>query len=196
MKIVKLSCVAFAMGAALSSFAAPRTGPWTKEQAWEWYNAQPWIRGCNYMPASAANRYDMWQVWDSERRFEEMERELLEYRRTLDERERALKPELTVRDIASADKRSDESAIGAKLLDENDLSLPRESRALARAKRVSAEAEDALLASMRTNAVERLERLYVSALAEDRVVDAEFYKSQIKAMYPDWKFTKKEKEEK
>ena len=127
---------------------------------------------------------------------EEMERELLEYRRTLDERERALKPELTVRDIASADKRSDESAIGAKLLDENDLSLPRESRALARAKRVSAEAEDALLASMRTNAVERLERLYVSALAEDRVVDAEFYKSQIKAMYPDWKFTKKEKEEK
>ena len=76
MKIVKLSCVAFAMGAALSSFAAPRTGPWTKEQAWEWYNAQPWIRGCNYMPASAANRYDMWQVWDCERRFEEMEREL------------------------------------------------------------------------------------------------------------------------
>ena len=60
----------------MSSFAAPRTGPWTKEQAWEWYNAQPWIRGCNYMPASAANRYDMWQVWDCERRFEEMEREL------------------------------------------------------------------------------------------------------------------------
>ena len=56
--------------------AEPRTGPWTKEQAWSWYNAQPWIRGCNYMPASAANRYDMWQVWDSERRFEEMEREL------------------------------------------------------------------------------------------------------------------------
>ena len=56
--------------------AEPRTGPWTKEKAWEWYNAQPWIRGCNYMPASAANRYDMWQVWDCERRFEEMDREL------------------------------------------------------------------------------------------------------------------------
>ena len=56
--------------------AESRTGPWTKEQAWAWYNAQPWIRGCNYMPASSPNRYDMWQVWDCERRFEEMEREL------------------------------------------------------------------------------------------------------------------------
>ena len=28
------------------------------------------------MPASAANRYDMWQVWESDRRFEEMDREL------------------------------------------------------------------------------------------------------------------------
>ena len=62
--------------AAIAAFAAPRTGPWTPAQAWEWYNAQPWIRGCNYMPASAANRYDMWQVWESDRRFEEMDREL------------------------------------------------------------------------------------------------------------------------
>ena len=69
-----ISCT-FALVAS-AVLAAPRTGPWTKEQAWEWYNAQPWIRGCNYMPASAANRYDMWQVWDSERRFEEMDREL------------------------------------------------------------------------------------------------------------------------
>ena len=57
--------------------AQTRTGPWTKEQAWAWYNAQPWIRGCNYVgPASSPNRYDMWQVWDSERRFGEMDREL------------------------------------------------------------------------------------------------------------------------
>ena len=73
MKHIAFTAFALAASAAL---AAPRTGPWTKEQAWKWYNAQPWIRGCNYMPASAANRYDMWQVWDSERRFEEMDREL------------------------------------------------------------------------------------------------------------------------
>ena len=39
--------------------AQTRTGPWTKKQAWKWYNAQPWIRGCNYVgPASSPNRYD------------------------------------------------------------------------------------------------------------------------------------------
>jgi hypothetical protein len=55
---------------------AGRTGPWTKEQAWKWYKEQPLIRGCNYMPASAANRMDMWQEFGSEARFEEMDREL------------------------------------------------------------------------------------------------------------------------
>ena len=61
--------------AAANLFAA-RTAPWPKEKAWEWYNAQPWIRGCNYMPASAANRLDMWQEYGSKERFEEMDREL------------------------------------------------------------------------------------------------------------------------
>ena len=55
---------------------AGRTGPWTKEKAWEWYAGQPWIRGCNYMPASAANRVDQWQELGCEERFEEVEREL------------------------------------------------------------------------------------------------------------------------
>ena len=55
---------------------AGRTGPWTKEQAWGWYDKQPWIRGCNYMPASAANRVDQWQALGSEERFAEVEREL------------------------------------------------------------------------------------------------------------------------
>ena len=41
---------------------AERTGPWTKEQAWKRYDRQPWIRGCNYMPASCANRADQWQA--------------------------------------------------------------------------------------------------------------------------------------
>ena len=61
--------------AAANLFAA-RTAPWPKERAWEWYNAQPWIRGCNYMPASAANRVDQWQELGCEERFAEVEREL------------------------------------------------------------------------------------------------------------------------
>ena len=55
---------------------AERTSPWPKEKAWTWYNAQPWMRGCNYMPASAANRVDQWQELGSEERFKEVDREL------------------------------------------------------------------------------------------------------------------------
>jgi len=58
------------------ALAAPRTAPWTPAQAWAWYDAQPWIRGCNYMPASAANHLELWQEYGSEARFAEVEREL------------------------------------------------------------------------------------------------------------------------
>jgi hypothetical protein len=61
---------------ASSAFAGGANVPWPKEKAWRWYNGQPWIRGCNYMPASAANRMDMWQEYGSKERFEEMDREL------------------------------------------------------------------------------------------------------------------------
>lgn len=128
---------------------------------------------------------------------EQMEQELLEYKRELEERERALKPELTVRDIASADKTDDgKSAAVAKYSRETDMSLTPATRSLARARRISRESEEALLALVRSNTVERLERLYVKALSEDRVVDADFYRQQIKAMYPDWKYAKKETETK
>ena len=73
--IVKMAAVgALALTAANDAWAA-RKGPWPKEKAWAWYNAQPWIRGCNYMPASCANRVDQWQAYGSEARFAEMERE-------------------------------------------------------------------------------------------------------------------------
>ena len=71
----KVSIVLAAARAATSLFAA-RNAPWSKEKAWEWYNAQPWMRGCNYMPASAANRVDQWQEMGCEERFAEMETEL------------------------------------------------------------------------------------------------------------------------
>ncbi|MBP5321279.1 MAG: alpha/beta fold hydrolase [Kiritimatiellae bacterium] len=64
------------MAGLAGTLLAERSAPWTREQAWAWYNAQPWIRGCNYMPASAANRMDMWQDYGSKERFEEMDREL------------------------------------------------------------------------------------------------------------------------
>jgi len=35
---------------------------WTKEEAWAWYNEQPWLVGCNYLPAYAGNAFEMWQA--------------------------------------------------------------------------------------------------------------------------------------
>ena len=70
----KLMTVAAVVLAAMAA-QAERQGPWTKEKAWAWHDAQPWYRGCNYMPASAANRVDQWQSYGSEARFAEVERE-------------------------------------------------------------------------------------------------------------------------
>ncbi len=67
--------IALLAGFVTLSVFGVRTEPWSKEKAWAWYNAQPWIRGCNYMPASAANRVDQWQQLGKEERFAEVERE-------------------------------------------------------------------------------------------------------------------------
>ena len=35
---------------------------WTKAQARTWYDAQPWLVGSNYTPATAINQLEMWQA--------------------------------------------------------------------------------------------------------------------------------------
>jgi len=35
---------------------------WTVEKANEWYNAQPWLVGCNFLPSSAINQLEMFQA--------------------------------------------------------------------------------------------------------------------------------------
>ena len=49
---------------------------WSKERIWDWYNARPWYRGCNYMSADCANRIDQWQALGFEERFQTTEAEL------------------------------------------------------------------------------------------------------------------------
>jgi hypothetical protein len=34
---------------------------WTAEQARAWYDSQPWLVGCNYIPSNAINQLEMWQ---------------------------------------------------------------------------------------------------------------------------------------
>ncbi len=47
------------MSVTSAAIAAER---WTPEQANEWYNAQPWLVGCNFGPGTAINQLEMWQA--------------------------------------------------------------------------------------------------------------------------------------
>jgi len=51
----------------LCNFAALAQAPaaskrWTEKQANDWYARQPWLVGCNYIPANAINELEMWQA--------------------------------------------------------------------------------------------------------------------------------------
>src|SRR5437867_2020199 len=35
---------------------------WSKEKANAWYEKQPWLVGCNFIPSSAINQLEMWQA--------------------------------------------------------------------------------------------------------------------------------------
>ncbi len=43
-----------------SSKSAP--GRWTAERANDWYDAQPWLVGANFVPSTASNQLEMWQA--------------------------------------------------------------------------------------------------------------------------------------
>ncbi len=40
--------------------AAPAKGAWSPERAWQWFDAQPWPCGFNYVPANAISYTEMW----------------------------------------------------------------------------------------------------------------------------------------
>ena len=128
--------------------------------------------------------------------FETIERELAEWRRDLEERERALTPEKTIADLAWAggqeDSVLDENGNVTKktkepYLVENDRSLPRASRSLAKAEREMREELAAQTEATRDSLVASLEKLYIAAVKEDRVTDADFYRRSIRSLSPTWR---------
>ncbi len=58
--VAAIACGAAALPAAESAPAA--SARWSPEKAWEWYRAQPWICGFNYVPSSACNTTEFWQA--------------------------------------------------------------------------------------------------------------------------------------
>jgi hypothetical protein len=58
-----VGCLIQTLPGTLPAVAAER---WTPEQAHKWYDAQPWLVGCNFLPSTAINQLEMWQAdtWD------------------------------------------------------------------------------------------------------------------------------------
>ena len=116
----------------------------------------------------------------------------------VEERERALTPEKTIADLAWAggqeDSVLDENGNVAKktkepYLAENDRTLPRPSRELAKVEREMREGLSAETEKSRDRLVATLERLYVAAIKDDRVTDADFYRRSILSFSPGWKLS-------
>ena len=129
--------------------------------------------------------------------FEAVQRELMAWRQDLDERERALAPEKTIADLSWAgggdDSVIDSSGCVVKMVKEpydpeKDMTLSEGSRRLAREQRLAREAVSGESSAVREKIVASLEKLYVEALRENRVIDAEFYRKTLKSLYPDWEF--------
>ncbi len=38
-----------------------KSAPWELQKQITWYNSQPWLVGCNYIPSTAVNQLEMWQ---------------------------------------------------------------------------------------------------------------------------------------
>jgi hypothetical protein len=141
--------------------------------------------------------------------FETWQRDLVELEQSLNERERALKPEKTIADLAwvggDDDMVIDEGGNLVKgkkapYLAENDKSLPLGTRRLSRIERIVAEGEAAEAGRLRERLIARLVKMYVEAVKDGRAIDAEYYRQNLKSLYPDWEFkgedANKDKEEK
>ncbi|MEP7340992.1 MAG: cellulase family glycosylhydrolase [Acidobacteriota bacterium] len=46
----------------LTTTAAAQSPRWSEQKASDWYKTQPWLVGCNYIPATAINELEMWQA--------------------------------------------------------------------------------------------------------------------------------------
>ena len=53
----------FVLSGALSPTARRQTpARWSEAKAQQWYAAQPWLVGANFIPADAINQLEMWQA--------------------------------------------------------------------------------------------------------------------------------------
>jgi len=129
--------------------------------------------------------------------FERIERDLVEYKQELDERERALHPDITIYDSSNvtwvAEREAD--VIGddtnrllrvTKILPEDNPRLPAATRVLAKEDRLNRQSVTNRMAVSKARILSSLERMRDEARREGRVTDANFYQKSIKSLYPDY----------
>jgi hypothetical protein len=59
---IPMTLAALAIGLALTTGGAEtQADRWPAAKAWQWYRAQPWLVGCNFLPSTAVNDVEMWQ---------------------------------------------------------------------------------------------------------------------------------------
>ena len=128
--------------------------------------------------------------------FEQLARSFAEWKADLEERERALRPEKTISDLSWAggmedtiiDEKGNVKKQEKGVYDpEKDMSLPAGTRQLARAERLAGEDLAKRTEKVRDSLVSTLDGLRRQALAEGRVIDADFYGKSIESLYPGWK---------
>jgi len=125
------------------------------------------------------------------------EAQLVELQQILAEKERALTPDKTAADLVWVNDGETDEIGGATnrpvrakgwLRPEDNLTLPRGTRRLAREERLQYEADTNRLAIARARIVGTIEPMMVQAIKEDRIVDADFYYNMLKQLYPDWNY--------
>jgi len=62
MKRYRIVAILIAVWTVATLAQAPPSGRWSEDRATQWYAAQPWLVGSNYIPASAINELEMWQA--------------------------------------------------------------------------------------------------------------------------------------
>ena len=104
---------------------------------------------------------------------------------------RALTPEKTVADLMSTgDSTASSNSNSVAKASSDNRNLPKGSRALAAANAALAEQRVENAKHRREETIDALKVLMDRAISEDRVIDARFYYSVIKNLYPDWTYVK------
>ena len=112
-------------------------------------------------------------------------------RADLEEMKRALTPEKTVADLMSmGDDAAQSSKSNSVATASEDRNLPKGSRALAAVNAAMDEQRAEASRRSREETIKALKALMDKAISEDRVIDARFYYSAIKSLYPDWSYVK------